>query len=168
MNFFKKLSISSYISLVSLVVGIVAFIFYFVTKGTAGYFESAKVGVTVALTIVALVALVAVLVIRALDLKVEGIVKTVVDVVCGIVSAAVSVLFALSAMFYISPKVEGLAFIYFSNADVAATIQTPANLASSKLAIATCVLLLVAAIVQVVSCFFSGKKEVAEKAADVA
>ena len=168
MNFLKKLSISSYISIVTLVVGIVGFIFYFVTKGTAGYFVSASVKATVVLTLIALIALVAVLVVRVLDLKLEGVVKTVVDAACGIVSAGVSVLFALAAMFYISPKVEGIAFIYFSNADVAATMQTPANLASSKLVIATTIILLVAAIVQVVSCFFSGKKEVAPKAADVA
>ncbi len=159
MNLFKKLSVSTYISLLSFVVGLVGFIFYFVTLKTAGYFVDKGVTATVIFTILGLLICLGTIALRLVDLKVEGVVKFVIDNVSALLSAVVSIFFALAAMFYISPKVEGIAFIYFSNADVLATVQTPENLASSKLAIATCVIILVAAVIQVVSCFFSFKKE---------
>lgn len=169
MNLLKKLNISSCISLLSFVVGFVGFILYFVTYNTNGYFYQQSVGTTLTFTIIALVVLLATIAIRFVDFKVEGVVKSVIDTVSSLLSACASIFFALAAMFFISPKVEGIAFIYFSNADVLETIQTPANLASSKLAIATCIILLVAAVIQVVACFFSFKKEVSqESTAEVA
>lgn len=159
MNLFRKLSVSSYISILSALVGLIGFIFYFVTKGTNGYFYLASSASTIVFFVFAVLFIVLAIFLRVFDFKVEGILAKVLDLVPSVLSVLGSIFFALSAMFYISPKVEGLAFIFFSNADVIATMQTPANLLSSKLVLVTFILMLVACLVQVVSCFFTGKKE---------
>ena len=54
---------------------------------------------------------------------------------------------------------EGLAYIYGSNSDILATIQTPENLASTYVAIAGFVLFGIAAIVGIVAAFFGAVKK---------
>lgn len=159
MNLFRKLSVSSYISILSVLVGLIGFIFYFVTKGTNGYFFLSSSASSIIFFVFAVLFIVLAIVLRVFDFKAEGILAKVLDLVPSVLSVLGSIFFALSAMFYISPKVEGLAFIFFSKPDVIETMQTPANLFSSKLVLTTFILMLVACLVQVVSCFFTGKKE---------
>lgn len=159
MNLFRKLSVSSYISILSVLVGLIGFIFYFVTKGTNGYFFLSFSASSIIFFVFAVLFIVLAIVLRVFDFKAEGILAKVLDLVPSVLSVLGSIFFALSAMFYISPKVEGLAFIFFSKPDVIETMQTPANLFSSKLVLTTFILMLVACLVQVVSCFFTGKKE---------
>ncbi len=157
----KKLTVSSYISLASILAAIVSMIMYFVTASSAGYFRESYAGNSLALLIVSIVLIVLAVASRFVSFK--GTVGKIVDLSSSLVAALSSILLATSGMLYIFPKVEGLAFIFFSNADVAATIQTAENIASSKLVIATFVIILVAGLIQAISCFFSMKK--AQKAA---
>lgn len=153
----KKLTVSSYISLAAIVVSLVSMILYFVTASSAGYFRESYAGNSLALLIVSMVLIALVIASRFVSFK--GMVGKAVDVVSSLVAALSSILLATSGMLYLFPKVEGLAFIFFSNADVAATIQTPENISSSKFVIVTFVVILVAGLIQAISCFFSGKKD---------
>ena len=58
----------------------------------------------------------------------------------------------------VSARVEGFAFIYFSNADVLLEVQTAANMSSATCAIVNLVLLAVSSIAGIVSAFFTLKK----------
>ena len=58
----------------------------------------------------------------------------------------------------VSARVEGFAFIYFSNAEVLQEIQTPANISSAHGAIANIVFLAITAVVGIIGAFFSTRK----------
>ena len=68
-------------------------------------------------------------------------------------------LLALALINLISARVEGLGFIYFSNADVILEVQTPANLASASGAIASMVCFGLALIVALVAAFCTLRKK---------
>ena len=59
----------------------------------------------------------------------------------------------------IAGRVDGLGYIYFSNADVAKEVQTAANLGSAQTAIWSMVLLGVAILIAVIAAFFSLRKK---------
>ena len=82
-----------------------------------------------------------------------------VDVVSGALRIVIPVLLVIAAMNVVSSRVEGFAFIYFSNQEVLQEVQTPANMASAHGAIANIVLLGVAAVVGIVAAFFSVEKK---------
>ena len=68
-------------------------------------------------------------------------------------------LIAAALINLVAARVEGLGFIYFSNADVALEVQTAANLSSAHGAIASMILLGVAMLVAIVAAFFSIRKK---------
>ena len=84
--------------------------------------------------------------------------KKVVDLLTGLCQIAAPALLALAFINLVSARVEGFAFIYFSNADVLLEVQTAANMSSATCAIVNLVLLAVSSIAGVVSAFFTLKK----------
>ena len=68
-------------------------------------------------------------------------------------------LLLLGLDYFVATRMEGLAYIYGSNSDILATIQTPENLASTYVAIAGFVLFGIAAIVGIVAAFFGAAKK---------
>ena len=84
--------------------------------------------------------------------------KKVVDLLTGLCQIAAPALLALAFINLVSARVEGFAFIYFSNADVLLEVQTAANMSSATCAIVNLVLLALSSIVGVVSAFFTLKK----------
>ena len=79
-------------------------------------------------------------------------------VLTGLCQIAAPALLALAFINLVSARVEGFAFIYFSNADVLLEVQTAANMSSATCAIVNLVLLAVSSIAGVVSAFFTLKK----------
>ena len=84
--------------------------------------------------------------------------KKVVDLLTGLCQIAAPALLALAFINLVSARVEGFAFIYFSNADVLLEVQTAANMSSATCAIVNLVLLAVSSIAGIVSAFFTLKK----------
>ena len=64
-----------------------------------------------------------------------------------------------AAITLVSSRVQGFAFIYFSNEEVLQEVQTAANMSSSHGAIASIVALFVTAIIGMVAAFFRVKKK---------
>ena len=132
MNATKKLSAGAWLSIVTCVLSLAALVAYLINTSAAGYFQ-------VVLSMV------------------KG-AKKVVDLLTGLCQIAAPALLALAFINLVSARVEGFAFIYFSNADVLLEVQTAANMSSATCAIVNLVLLAVSSIAGVVSAFFTLKK----------
>lgn len=156
MAILKKLTFGSVSALVALVLALVGVIAYYINIGSVGYFEGAAVA-SAALWLWLSVLALAVVVVLAL-LSMDGIVGKVLEVVSGALRIAAPTGLIASAMLLVASRAQGLAFIYFSNEEVLAEVQTAANLSSATCAIVTIAVLAVAGIVGIVSAFFRVKK----------
>ena len=149
MNATKKLSAGAWLSIVTCVLSLAALVAYLINTSAVGYFQNATVSNLVLMVVGA-----AVLVVLSM---VKG-AKKVVDLLTGLCQIAAPALLALAFINLVSARVEGFAFIYFSNADVLLEVQTAANMSSATCAIVNLVLLAVSSIAGVVSAFFTLKK----------
>lgn len=157
MAILKKQTFGSISALVALVLAVVGLIIYWINIGTVGYFEDAAVAPAATALILSIVALIAVIVVAQLNLG--GMVDKILDIVSGLLRIAAPAGLIAAAMLLIEARANGLAFIYFSNEEVLAEVQTAANLSSATCAIVGIVMLVVATIVAIVSAFFRVKKE---------
>ena len=152
MNATKKLSAGAWLSIVTCVLSLAALVAYLINTSAAGYFQNATVSNLVLMVVGA-----AVLEAAAVVLSMVKGAKKVVDLLTGLCQIAAPALLALAFINLVSARVEGFAFIYFSNADVLLEVQT-ANMSSATCAIVNLVLLAVSSIAGVVSAFFTLKK----------
>ena len=83
----------------------------------------------------------------------------VVEIITGVLRVGAPALMAYALMNLIAGRVDGLGYIYFSNADVAKEVQTAANMASAQSAIWSMGLLGAAVIIAVIAAFFSLRKK---------
>lgn len=157
LNFIKKQSIATWVSILTLLLAVVALIVYGVNVGGAGYFNGSTVSSVVTCGIIALVVILVALVMS--QFAFEGLVGKVYGIVLDALRILVPLLLFIGMFAFISSRVEGLAYIYFSNEEILATIQTPENLASAHSAIAGFILFGVAALVGIVAAFFTAKKK---------
>ena len=81
------------------------------------------------------------------------------DLASGVLRIGAPALLAWALMNLIAGRVDGLGYIYFSNADVAKDVQTAANMASAQSAIWSMGLLGAAVLIAVVAAFFSLRKK---------
>lgn len=152
----KKQTFGSITTILALVLAVIGLICYYVNIGSAGYFQDAVVAQANTLLILSVVALVAVVVIAQLNLGAT--VDKILDIVSGLLRIAAPAGLIGAAMQLIASRAQGLAFIYFSNEEVLAEVQTAANLSSASCAIATIALVAIASIVGIVAAFGSMKK----------
>ena len=153
----KKISVGGWIACAAALLTLVALIVYSSNIGSEGYFKGASVSGLVLWGVLALVMLVAAIVLKQLDLS-DGAAKGV-DLIAGAMQIGAPVLLALALINLIAARVEGLGFIYFSNADVILEVQTPANLASASGAIASMVCFGVAMLAALIAAFCSLRKK---------
>lgn len=154
----KKFSAGAWIACCAAVLTLISLIVYAINVGSAGYFQGASVSNLVLYSILAIVLLCAALVIG--QLKLNGTVGKVLKLVAGCCQIVAPVLIAFCLINLIAARVEGLGFIYFSNADVILEVQTPANLSSASGAIASMVCYGVSMIAAIVAAFVNvWKKE---------
>ena len=151
MNATKKLSAGAWLSIVTCVLSLAALVAYLINTSAAGYFQNATVSNLVLMVVGAAV-------LEAVVLSMVKGAKKVVDLLTGLCQIAAPALLALAFINLVSARVEGFAFIYFSNADVLLEVQTAANMSSATCAIVNLVLLAVSSIAGVVSAFFTLKK----------
>lgn len=159
MNIVKKLSVGAWIALAAAVLSLASLIVYAVNVSSEGYFQNASVTNLVLFCILAVILLVAAAALGLVEVK--GSAPTVVELVAGVMQIAAPVLLTFCLINLIAARAQGLGFIYFSNADVALEVQTPANLASATGAIANMVCLAVAVLAGMVGAFCNTRKKAA-------
>lgn len=93
------------------------------------------------------------------QMKLTGMAAAAVEIVSGILRIAATVLLTLCLVTLITARVEGLGFIYFSNADVLQEVQTPANMSSAAGTIANMICLGVATVFSMIAAFFNLRKK---------
>ncbi len=153
----KLLSVSNILACVNFVLALIFLILYAANVGNAGYFQGAKVNNFVLLVIFAMVADLLIIALSALPIQgILGKVLGVVGAACKVIAPA---LLILAVMLLVSGRVEGLGYIYFSNADIAKEVGTPANLASAGLAITAVVFGTIAGVEGIVAAFFAPKEQ---------
>ena len=143
---------------IAVVMTIVSFVIYTMNIGAEGYYKAASVPNLPLYTWLAVGAMVLAVVIGKALQNVKGIGGSLVSIVTGLLQIAAPVLLAYCLINLISGRVEGLGYIYFSNADVAKEVQTAANLASATQAIVSMVCYGVSMLLACVAAFFSAKK----------
>ena len=149
----KKLTVGAWITCLAAVLAIVGFFAYQSNVGGEGYYQSASVSNFALLVWGAVICLAA-----AVVLQMVGSGK-VIEIVTGVLRIAAPALLAWALISLIGARVDGLGYIYFSNADVAKEVQTAANLGSAQTAIWNMGFLGAAMLVSVVAAFFSLKKD---------
>lgn len=153
----KKFSAGAWAACITAVLALVSLIIYGVNVSSEGYFQKASVPNLVLYAVLAIAMLVCSIVLS--QIKLNGAAATVVEVATGLMQIAVPVLLALCLINLIAARAEGLGFIYFSNADVALEVQTPANLSSATGSIASMVCFGISMVAGMVAAFFSIRKK---------
>lgn len=151
----KKFTAGAWIAVAAAVFAIVSFVIYSVNIGGEGYFQNAAVA-AMPLTWAAVACLAAAVVLGMVEAK--GAAARVIALVSGLLQIAAPVVLAYCLIMLIGSRIEGLGFIYFSNADVIKEVQTAANLSSATGAIASMVAYGVSMLAAIVSSFADVKK----------
>ena len=151
----KKFSAGAWFAIAAAVLAIVSFVIYSVNIGGAGYFQNAAVG-AMPLTWAAVAALAVAVAVSMVGFK--GIAGRLAALLCGALQIVAPVVLAYCLISLIGGRIEGLGFIYFSNADVAKEVQTAANLSSATWAIASMVAYGVSMLAAVIASFVDVKK----------
>ena len=156
MNFIAKQTVGAWMTLGAIVLTLVGAILYGVNT-SSGYYTDVVSASLVACTVIAMIAMVAVLVLSQFGF--DGLVGKVVGIAVDLLKIVVPMLRFLALFGFVSTRIEGLAYIYGSNEEILATIQTPENLGSTYVAITGFVFYGIAAVVAVAAAFFRAKKE---------
>ena len=153
----KKISVGGWITCCAAILTLISLIVYSSNVSGKGYFQNATVPNLTLWTVLAIVMLVCAVLLRTLNLK--GGAATAIELISGALQICAPVLLALVLINLIGARVEGLGFIYFSNADVALEVQTPENLASAKGAITSMVCFGVSLVVALIGAFCNLRKK---------
>ncbi|MBQ8161872.1 MAG: hypothetical protein IJ083_14165 [Clostridia bacterium] len=149
----KKLSVGAWFTLCAAILAILAFVMYTVNVNGEGYYKAAAVANLPLAVWGAVACLVCAVVLHIVaDNKA-------IEILGGLLRIAAPALLGYALMNLIGGRVDGLGYIYFSNADVAREVQTAANLGSAQTAIWSMAVLGVATLVAVVAAFFTMRKK---------
>ncbi len=157
MSFIKKQTAGTWITFIALVLTIVSCIIYKINIAGDGYFKNAAVPSATQYAIIAIVLLVIALVLSQINTK--GIVDKLIRIVTDAMRIVFPALSIAVAITLVSSRVQGFAFIYFSNEEVLQEVQTAANLSSAHGAIASIIAFAVTALVGMIAAFFTLKKK---------
>jgi len=149
----KKLSIGACITIIAIVLAAIGFFVYSSNVGGEGYYKDAVVS-NFALLVWGAIACLCMSVILSI---LKG--GKVIEVITGILRIGAPALLAWALMNLVAGRVDGLGYIYFSNADVAKEVQTAANMASAQSAIWSMILVGAAMLFAVIAAFFSLRKK---------
>ena len=148
----KKLSVGAWNTCIAAVLAIVALFVYMGNVGS-GYFKDNKPANFELCVILGFASLLGAIALKACSKAKWA------DLAAGILQIAGPVLLAYALIILVGSRVEGLGFIYFSNADVAKEVQTPENLASGSGAIASMVLMGCSMLLGIVGAFCNLRKK---------
>lgn len=145
----KKLS-GIIVTAVVTILAIVSFIIYCINGTAEGYFRGTNEGIVIAMSIIAIVCLIASIALAY--------VKTQSSFVCLLIDAlriAATALLIACLLMFVSTRIQGLGYIFFSDENVLDEVQTPANMSSAYTAITGFVFYGIAWIASIVGCFIS-------------
>lgn len=153
----KFVNASNIVAALSCVLALVTLILYVININVNGYYQGVTAPGVILFCI--LVMVFDLVIVGANFLKLEGILGKVVDIVVMALKVLVPCFLMIVAMILIQTRISGLGYIFFSNVDVIKEVQTPANLASAYVAIATIAFTVLGSLVGVVGAFFLPKKD---------
>jgi hypothetical protein len=159
-EFVKKQSVGTWITFAGLILSIIAFIIYGVNVTSAGYFRQATIGSVVVFSVFEIIFLVAIIALA--QLKFDGVIGLVVEIASGVLKILATLFPMLALVAFLDGRIDGISYIYFSNEEILATIQTSDNLSSASTAITGIVFYAITWIVALVAAFFSLNKKTAE------
>ena len=157
MSYIKKQSTGVWLTFFTLGLGIISFVLYKLNIAGAGYFKNSEVTLTVQYLGIAILLMLVTLILSQIRLK--GLADTVITMLMDGIRIIIPALVIAAALSLVSGRVEGFAFIYFSNEEVLQEVQTAANLSSAHGAIANIIALFVTAVVGMIAAFFTSKKK---------
>lgn len=157
----KRPSIGGCITVLGLILLVVSLIVYGANVSGAGYFHTLGISSVVTYSVVGIVFLVLAIAISAFDFG-DGLLGKGLRFLADALRIVAAVFIAIALVEFINGRVEGLAYIYFSDENILATIQTADNLSSAHSAIAGFIMYGVTAVVLVIGAFFSLKGKSAE------
>ena len=156
MAILKKQTFGSICTLLALILAVAGVVAYYLNIGAEGYFQGAAVSRASTLFTMAAVALALVVALNQVSLNKTA--DKLFEILSGALQIAAPAGLMAAAMYLVESRAQGLAYIYFSNEEVLAEVQTAANLSSASGAITSIALLAVAALVGIVAAFFRQKK----------
>lgn len=161
MNFIKKQTVSSWLTLVAFILAIVAVAMFssgnnsVAAAGLFGTFDTSDLMAESVIEIIFLAAIIALS-----EFKLGGIIGDIFEWVVWALKILVCILPVLALIGFLGMRVQGLANLYFSDENIQATMQTEENLAAASQAIVTAIIYGVTAVVAVVAAFFRPYKKV--------
>ena len=145
----KKLSIGAWITCIAILLAVAAFIVYSSNIGAEGYYKDASVS---NFPLMVWGAVLCLAVAAGVRIAKGG---KLTEIISGVLRVGAPCLLAWALMNLVAGRVDGLGYIFFSNADVAKEVQTAANMASANSAIWSMGLLGASMLVSVIAAFFS-------------
>ncbi|MCD8295343.1 MAG: hypothetical protein LUE27_08905 [Clostridia bacterium] len=166
MNFVKKQTASTWITLIVLILALVSVIIYGVNVSSTGYFKSITSSTVVVSSVFELIILVAILVLAQFKLK--GYLGQVENLIVGALKVVAAFLPILALLAFVNVRVDGLGYVLGSSEEIKDTIQTAENMSSCYTAIAGFVFYFITAIVAIVGAFFRPYGKAGETAKNAA
>ncbi|MFA6861777.1 MAG: hypothetical protein WCR56_05305 [Bacilli bacterium] len=151
-NLLKKQKVGAYLYVAVFVLTLVCFIIYLANGANKGYFQGTTESVVVLLSILGLLFTLAVIIIPQFTFN--GVVAKIMNVLVEAIRIVIPLVLMSAFIIFTGSRLEGLSYIFFSNANTLAEIQTSVNLASAYTAITGIVFFLITQIVSVVATFF--------------
>ncbi len=157
MEFIKKQSVSTWITLGALIMALIGAILYGVNVGAVGYYHDVTIGILVVMTILVMIMLAALLVLAQFEF--DCILGKIVNIVTDVFKILIPIFLGICLVNFIITRVEGFGFILFSDESVRLTMQTPENMASVYTAISGFVFYGIAMVAAMVAAFFGLRKK---------
>lgn len=157
MSFMKKQAAGTWATFITLILAFISVVIYLINIGGEGYFQNASVAGMPLFFGIVIVMLIAVLALAQFSLG--GMPGKVMGILSDLMRIVIPACVMAALMTLVSSRVEGFAFIYFSNEEVLQEVQTAANLSSAQGAIMSMAALAVTAIAGMVAAFFNMKKK---------
>lgn len=153
----KYLNASNIVACITFIFALVVLILYAVNFNSNGYYQGVEAPGLILFTILTMVFSLGI--IGLSFVKKEGTIAKVVLVADIVLKVCIALFLMLVAMNLVSSRVEGIGYIFFSNADVAKEVATPANVGSAMVSFVAIGFAVVGAIAGIVGSFFLPKEE---------
>lgn len=153
LNFKNLLTVGNILTCLTLILTIVALSLYGKSVSVEGYFMNSGDGLVYALTALSIVFLVAIICLNFIEL--DGWFGFAKSILKDVLIVLTVVFLMIAMMTFIGSKVEGFAFIFFSNDVGKDEIQTPENLASAQATIVAIIMYAVTWLFATVASYFS-------------
>ncbi|MFA6829853.1 MAG: hypothetical protein WCR67_04040 [Bacilli bacterium] len=151
-NLLKKQKVGAYLYLAVFVLTLIGFIIYLANGANKGYFQGTTASVVVLLSILGLLFTLAVIIIPQFTFT--GVLAKIMNILVEAIRIVIPLVLMSAFIIFTGSRLEGLSYIFFSDANTLAEIQTAANMSSAYGAITGMIFYLITQITSVVATFF--------------